>query len=134
MTWVLVKEYVEKSWAWLKANWQVPFLLVWSIIVYLFTRRNTDALLEVIETKDQSHKKEIEALQRSHKDEILKLKGLQAEYIKTIKELEESFEQQKRALSEKQVEDVKQIVIKSKGNPEEIKRKIEDEFGIKFKN
>ena len=133
MTWVLIKEYAEKSWEWLKTNWQVPFLVMWSAVVYLFSRRNTNALLEVIKTKDQSHKEEVEALKRSHKDEILKLKGLQSEYVKTIKELQESFEQQKKELSEKQVEDVKQIVIKSKGNPEEIKRRIEDEFGIKFK-
>lgn len=134
MTWIIIKEYAYKSWEWIKTYWQVPFLIVWSIIIYLFTRRNTDALLEVIKTKDLSHKKEVEALKRTHKDEILKLKGLQKEYVKTIKELEQSFKQQKKELSEKQVEDVKQIVIKSKGNPEEIKRKIEDEFGIKFKN
>ena len=133
MTWVLIKEYAEKSWVWLKTNWQVPFLVVWSVVVYLLSRRNTDALLEVIKTKDQSHKREVEALQKSHKDEVLKLKGLQVEYVKTIKELEENFKQQEKELSEKQVEDVKQIVIKSKGDPEEIKRKIEDEFGIKFK-
>lgn len=133
MTWILIKDYAERSWAWLKTHWQVPFLVVWSIVVYLFTRRNTDALIDVIEAKETSHKKEVEALKRSHKDEILKLKGLQAEYVKTIKELEASFEQQKKELSKKQVEDVKKIVIKSKGNPEEIKRKIENEFGIKFK-
>ena len=133
MTWILVKEYFEKSWIWLKTHWQVPFLVVWSIAVYLCTRKNTDALLDVIEAKETSHKKEVEALKRSHKDEILKLRGLQAEYVKTIKELEANFEQQKRELSKKQVEDVKQIVIKSKGNPEEIKRKIENEFGIRFK-
>ena len=133
MTWILIKEYTERSWTWLKTHWQVPFLVVWSVVVYLFTRRNTDALIDVIEAKETSHKKEVEALKRSHKDEILKLKGLQAEYVRTIKELEASFEQQKRELSKKQVEDVKKIVIKSKGNPEEIKRKIENEFGIKFK-
>ena len=133
MTWVLIKEYAKKSWNWLKTHWQAPFLVVWSIIIFLFTRRNTDALIDVIEAKETSHKKEVEALKKSHKDEILKLKGLQAEYMKTIKELEENFDQQKKELSRKQVEDVKQIVIKSKGNPEEIKKKIEDEFGIKFK-
>ena len=68
-----------------------------------------------------------------HKDEILRLKGLQEQYVKTIQELEGKFKAQEKQLSKKQVEDVKDIVIKSKGNPEEIKRKIEDEFGIKFK-
>ena len=133
MTWALIKEYAENSWIWLKANWQVPFLVVWTLVVYIFTRRNTDALSDVLKIKEESHKKEVEALKKSHKDEILKLKGLQSKYIDTIKSLEKSFQEQQKELSKKQVEDVKEIVIKSKGNPEEIKRKIENEFGIKFK-
>jgi hypothetical protein len=134
MQWAVIKITFKKAWVWLKTYWQVPFLLVWTLVIYLFARRNTDALLEVLEIKKQSHKEEVEALNKSHKDEILKLKGIQAEYLKTIEQLESKFEEQQRKLSEKQVEHVKEVVIKSKGNPEEIKRKIENEFGIKFKN
>lgn len=134
MTWILIKESIEKSWTWLKEHWQLPFLVVWSVVIYLFTRRNTDALSDVLKIKQTAHEQEIEALKKSHKDEILKLKGLHAEYIKTIKHLEQGFKEQKQELSEKHVEDVKEIVIKSKGDPDEIKRKIENEFGIKFKD
>lgn len=134
MQWAVIKITFKKVWVWLKTYWQVPFLLVWTLVIYLFARRNTDALLQVLEIKKQSHKEEVEALNKSHKDEILKLKGIQAEYLKTIEQLESKFEEQQRKLSEKQVEHVKEVVIKSKGNPEEIKRKIENEFGIKFKN
>ena len=73
-------------------------------------------------------------LKRIHRDEVLKLKDLQQEYLQTLEELEKKFKEQNQQLSEKHVEDVKKIVIKSKGNPEEIKRKIENEFGIKFTN
>ena len=134
MTWVLIKEWFCKSWLWLKTHWQVPFLALWTLIVYLFTKRNTDALSEVLKIKEASHREEVEALKKLHKEQLLKLNGLQAEYIKTIRNLEQSFQEQKKQLSKKQVEDVKEIVIKSKGNPEEIKRKIENEFGIKFKD
>jgi hypothetical protein len=134
MQWAVIKITLKKAWVWLKTYWQVPFLLAWTLVIYLFARRNTDALLQVLEIKKQSHKEEVEALNKSHKDEILKLKGIQAEYLKTIEQLESKFEEQQRKLSEKQVEHVKEVVIKSKGNPEEIKRKIENEFGIKFKN
>lgn len=134
MHWAAIKLSLGRAWSWLKAYWQVPFFVLWTMATYFITRRNTDALLEVLDAKQKSHKREVEALKRSHKDEILKLKGLQEQYIKTIQELEDKFEEQKKQLSKKQVEDVKEIVIKSKGNPDEIKRKIEDEFGIKFKN
>ena len=112
----------------------MPFVIVWTIITIILSRRNTDALKDVISAKQTSHKKEVEMLKRTHRDEILKLKNLQENYLETIRELESKFEVQNKKLSEKHVEDVKEIVIKSKGNSDEIKKRIEDEFGIKFTN
>ena len=112
----------------------MPFIAVWTIVTIVLTRRNTQALKEVISVKQDSHKREVEALNRIHRDEVLKLKNLQKEYLRTMQELENKFHEQNEHLSEKHAEDIKKIVIKSKGNPEEIKRKIENEFGIKFKD
>jgi len=134
LTWLATKLFFKKTWIFLKENWQIPFLVVWTLVTYAFASRNTDALLQVIEAKQESHKKQIDALRRSHRDEVLKIKGLQDQYLQTIEELEKKFENQNKSLSLKHAEDVKEIVIKSKGNPEEIKRKIENEFNIRFKN
>ena len=101
-------------------------MVAWTIITVILSRRNTDALKDVIDAKQKSHKQEVETLKKIHKDEVLKMKNLQDEYVRTIQQLEN------QKLSEKHVEDVKEIVIKSKGNPEAIKKKIENEFGIKF--
>lgn len=134
MSWVATKLFFKKSWTFLKEYWQIPFVILWTLATVILTRRNTEALKEVISAKQKSHKKEIEALEKIHSDEILKLKGLQEKYLDTIERLESKFNEQNKELSEKHVEDVKKIVIKSKGNPEEIIRKIESDFGIKFKN
>ena len=90
-------------------------MIAWTIVTVIFARRNTEALKDVISAKQQSHKREVELL-------------------KSAQALERKFDEQNKQLSEKQAEDVKEIVIKSKGNPEEIKRKIENEFGITFVN
>ncbi len=134
MTWLATKLFFKKTWSFLKEYWQIPFIFLWTLATIVLTRRNTDALKEVISAKQQSHKKEIETLEKIHSDEIIKLKGVQEEYLKTIEQLEAKFKKQNIELSKKQVEDVKKIVVKSKGNPEEIIRKIENDFGIKFKN
>ena len=133
MTWLLFKTWTSKSWSWLKHNWKIPLLVVWSVMVYIFSRRNTEALKQVLELNKKSHREEIEAINRAHKDEIIKLRNLQLKYRDTISKLEKEFDIQNKELSEKHIEDVKEIVIKSKGNPNEIIRKIEDDFGIKFK-
>lgn len=132
MSWLAIKLSIKQAWSFLKEHWQIPFMLVWTIVTVVLARRNSEALKDVIDAKQQSHKKEVETLKRLHKDEVLKLKNLQQEYVKTIQQLEQKFKEQDQELSEKHTEDVKEIVIKSKGNPEAIKRKIEDEFGIKF--
>ena len=133
MTWLFFKTWASKSWSWLKHNWKIPLLLAWSVMVFIFSRRNSEALQQVIELNKESHKQEIEAINRAHKDEIIKLRNLQLKYKDAISKLQKEFDKQNEELSEKHIEDVKEIVIKSKGNPEEIIRKIEDDFGIKFK-
>lgn len=132
MSWLATKLFFKRIWSFLKEHWQIPFMVVWTVITVVLSRRNTSALKDVIDAKQKSHKKEVETLKRLHKDEVLKLKNLQEEYVRTIEQLEQKFKEQDQELSEKHAEDVKEIVIKSKGNPEAIKRKIEDEFGIKF--
>ena len=134
MSWIATKLFFKKVWIFLKEYWQIPFMFLWTLITVVLTRRNTEALQEVLSVRQKSHRKEVETLERVHNKEIEKLKGIQEGYLKTIEDLESKFKEQNIELSKKQVEDVKKIVIKSKGNPEEIIRKIENEFGIKFKN
>ena len=133
MTWILFKTSLKKTWVWLKHNWKVPVLLIWSAFIYVLSRRNTEALKEVIELNKKAHKEEVQTINKAHREELIKLRTLQTQYRKTIEKLEKEFEAQNKVLSEKHIEDVKEIVIKSKGNPEQIIRKIENDFGIKFK-
>ena len=133
MTWPATKLFFCKVWAFLKEYWQIPFMIIWTVVTIILTRRNTAALKDVISAKKESHQKQIEVLKKAHREEVLELKGLQKQYLDTIAKLQEKFDKQDKELSEKHVEDVKEIVIKSKGNPEEIIRKIENDFGIRFK-
>ena len=128
MTWILFKSYFKKSWLWLKEHWQLPFLLVWSIGIYILTRRNTDALLEVMEAKKESYRKQVEVLRSTHNDEILKRDMLTEEYDSTLKKFKEVYDSEDAKLSEKHKNEIKEVIIKSKGDPSEIKRRIEKEF------
>ena len=96
-------------------------MILWTVLVYVMTRRNTDALMEVIETRKESYKKQIEVLKKSHYDELLKRDELLLLYQDAIKKIE---------LTKSQKNEIKKIVVKSKGNPDEIKKKIQDQFGF----
>ena len=110
MTWTLFKISCKKLCVWLKHNWKIPAIALWTFIVYLLSRDNTSAMKDVLEAKKEAHKKEVETLNRLHRAEILKVKSLQDEYQKTIKELQLRFELQNQTLKEEQLEYVKKIV------------------------
>jgi hypothetical protein len=132
VTWIVFKSFVKRSWLWLKEHWQIPFLALWTILVYVLTRRNTDALIEVMEAKRNSYKKQIEALRASHNDEILKRDKLLEQYEETLDKVEEKFKEEEKKLTESQKNEIKEVVVKSKGNPDEIRKRIEEEFGIRY--
>ena len=134
ITWALFKTTSKKVWVWLKEHWQIPFLAAWSIVIFIFTRRNTEALLEVIDAKQESYKKQVEILRRTHRNELLERDNLILEYESLLDALQQEFEARKQELTEVHEEEIKEVVIKSKGSPEEIKRFIEEEFGIVFKD
>jgi hypothetical protein len=89
-------------------------------------------MLEVIEAKRDSYKKQIEVLRRSHNKEILKRDGLIEQYEETIAKIEKTYAEEKKELSRREKEIIKEVVVKSKGNVDEIKQKIEKEFGLQF--
>ena len=85
MTWLVFKTSFKKVFLWLKEHWQVPFFILWTALVYIFTRRNTDALVDVIEAKRDSYREQLEALRNSHNNEILKRDKLIKNYEETLK-------------------------------------------------
>lgn len=123
---------LKKAWVWLKNHWQIPFLVVWSILIWILSRRNTDAMSEVIAAKRESYEKQIQVLKETHNDEILKRDDLIEEYEKSLQRVEKDFKEKEKELSEIQKNEIKELIIKSKGNPDEIRKRIEKEFGFKF--
>ena len=129
MMWALK---IKKCWVWLKNHWQIPFLVVWSILIWILARKNTEAMSEVLEAKKESYQRQIQVLRESHNTEILKRENLIKEYTDSLRKVEENFRKKEKELSDIQKNEIKEVVIKSKGNPDEIKKRIEEEFGFKF--
>ncbi len=121
-----------KAWVWLKQNWKVPALVLWTIVVWIFSRKNAEVALEVLDAKKQSYEKQIAFLKQAHKKELSEKDELVIQYHDTIEKLEKEFSQKEEKLTEKQKRLVKKIVEESKNNPDEVKRKVEDLFGFVY--
>lgn len=131
MSWLIFKEFCSKSWVWLKEHWQIPFLIVWSIIIWVTARKDFDAALAVIEAKKKSYEEQISAIKDAHNKEILKRENLVKEYNEMLSKVEKEFEDKQKKLEEHHKAKIREVVVKSKNNPEEVKREIERIFDFK---
>jgi len=132
VSWLATKAVLSKSWTWLKTYWHFPAIILWSVIVYILSRRNSDAIIATLNARKESYKKQVDAINRAHKDEIIKRENLIREYESTISVLDEAYREKKKKLTELEKEKVKDVIIKSRKEPDQIIEKIEEEFGIKY--
>ena len=130
MQWMLFKKTVKTSWIWLKTHWHIPFIVTWTIVVWMLSRGNVKAVTEVLEAKKESYEKQIEALKSAHIVEIKKREELHLKYKETLDTIEKEFKLKEEELSAMKKKKIKQIIKSSKENPHEINKKIEDLFGF----
>ena len=122
----------KKIWTWVKEHWQAPFLVFWTILVYVLTRRNSDAIIEVLEARKKSYKKQIEVLNEKHSLELLRRDNLVEEYQEAVKKIEKDFKKKSRVLSLKQKNTVKEIILNSEGDSDAVRREIENLFNFTY--
>ena len=123
---------LAKLWIWLKEHWKIVTLFVWSVTIWFVSRRNSSAALEVLQARKKSYDEQIALLRKSHRKELSEKDKLIVQYHDTIEQLEEKFKLEHREVTKEHREEIKKIVEASKGNPDEVRKKIEEEFGFEF--
>ena len=122
--------HIKLAWIWLRENWKIPFLIVWSIIIWAFSRKNAEAALDVLEAKKESYDKQIISLKENHNKELTKRDLLIKEYHETIKRLEEKYKKKSAILTKKNKEKIKDIVVEMEGDTDAVQKKIEELFNF----
>ena len=130
--WISFKKVVSTSWLWLKTYWQIPFIVAWSMMVYFMSRRNSDAIIDVLNAKKDSYEKQLNELKKRHNDEIIERDKLIKRYHEAVSLIEKKYAEKEKELTLKEKKRVKQIVSESKGDPDVIKDEIEKSFGFDF--
>ena len=132
MEWIAFKKAASTCWLWLKNHWQIPFIIAWSAIVYFMSRRNSDAIIEVLNAKKDSYEKQLNELKKRHNDEIIERDKLIKRYHEAVSLIEKKYAEKEKELTSREKKRVKQIVSESKGDPDVIKEEIEKSFGFDF--
>ena len=132
MAWFAFTTATKKVFVWLKHHWQIPFLAVWTIATIVLTRRDSDAIIEVLKTKKTSYEKQMSTLKVSHTDELLKRDKLLLQYQKTLQQVEAKYAAKEKELAEEERQLVKEIVAKSKGDTNAIRKEVQNLFGFDY--
>ncbi len=122
--------HIKLAWIWLKANWKVPLFVAWSVVIWMISRKNAQAALDVLEAKKESYDKQIISLKENHKKELSERDKLVRTYHDTIKQLEVKYSEKSKVLTKANKQRVKEIVEKANGDPEAIRKKIEELFNL----
>ena len=134
MTWLAVKAFFKKAWAWVVKYWQYFALACYTVVVVVLLRdkKNVDNIKAAFKASKDSHKKEVEAISSAHKEELAKRDKIIEDYNKTIMQLDEEYKKQKLKLHEWEKKKVKKIVEETHNDPKGRTAKIANEFGFEL--
>jgi predicted secreted protein len=126
-----MKKTLLKIWVWLKHNWMAPFIVVYTLFLWVILRRQDEARA-VLEIRSNSYKDQIDAINNAHKEELERRDKILEKYNKTIERLEEEFAKNNKELTDKKKESVKEIVEKYHDDPDTLAIMIGKRFGFKY--
>ena len=123
---------LTKTWIWAKHHWKIVAISVWTLFVWLMSRKNVSMYKKILENTIDNYKKEIEVLETSRnkeqedKQEAIRLRD------ESLERLEREFEHREESLSfEKRVRYLELLESLSE-SPESVNKAIEEEFGFTY--
>jgi len=128
---LIIKTFLKKIWTWLKHNWHVPAVIIYTLVLWLVFRRK-DAAYKVLETRNESYKAQIDVINKTHEEEIKKRNEILEKYVKIVGEIEKKYAEDEKELDNKKKKEIKKIVEKYNDDPDGLAKLIADKFGLKY--
>jgi len=131
VTLLAIKSFFKKAWAWLKHNWKVPLIILYTLALWLLFRRK-DAAFLVLEERNKSYKAQIDVINQSHKEELEKRNKVIEKYNDLVSQLEDQYAADNKELDEAKKKEIKNIVEKHHGDPNALARMLAEKYGLVY--
>jgi|TARA_R110001583_G_scaffold173748_1_gene327834 F0F1-type ATP synthase membrane subunit b/b' len=122
--------FLKKAKDFVVKYWKILVGIVYAIGVWVFFKGRADKVKEVLKVKEDSHKKQIDALNDNHAEEIALRDEALDKYHEIIAKIEKEYEGKKEELTDKKREEVKKLVAENSEDPSNLAKLISDKFGI----
>ena len=131
LTLLAIKKIFKKIWIWLKHNWYIPAVIIYTLLLWMVFRKK-EAAYKVLEVRNESYKAQIDAINKAYDIEIEERNKIIEKYNDLIDKLEKQYEEDKKELNDKKKKEVKKIVEKYHNKPGELAKIMADKYGFEY--
>jgi len=123
---------LTKTWIWAKHHWKIVAISVWTLFVWLMSRKNVSMYKKILENTIDNYKNEMEVLKSSRdkeqkdKEEAIRLRD------ESLERLEREFEHREESLSYEKRARYLELLESLSESPESVNKAIEEEFGFTY--
>ena len=120
----------KKAWSYIKAYWYIPFILI--VLVALFLVGKGSVAEEILKAANDSRKKMNETNERIEAERLAKKAKEYERYVEAVAEVEKKYQEEKKEIDARTKKRIKKMVKEHGDNPEEMAKKLSEEFGLKL--
>ena len=131
LTLLTLKSTLKKTWTWLKHNWYVPAVVVYTLVLW-FLFKNKAGALKVLEIRSKSYENQIKTIEEAHKKEIEARDQILKNYDNVLSQLEKDYEEKNMKLDKKKKQEIKKIVKEFNDRPDDLAKILAERYGIDY--
>ncbi len=132
MTWLGMKTFLLKAWAWLKTHWYVPVLFIIAALLTLFTKGDAvNPILDLMDRNRRNYEDRVKVLEENRENEIRRSELVRTKFDETIRQIERQHSESSSSLDRKKRQRVKELVENFHQDPRSLSEALEKEFGFK---
>ena len=131
LTLLTLKSTLKKIWTWLRHNWYVPAVVIYTLVLW-FLFKNKAGALKVLEIRSKSYESQIKTIEEAHKKEIEARDQILKNYDNVLTQLEKDYEEKNMVLSKKKKEEVKRIVKEYNDRPDDLAKILAEQYGLTY--
>ena len=131
LTLLTLKSTLKKTWTWLRHNWYVPAVIIYTLVLWFLFRDKTKAL-EVLEIRSKSYEDQIKTVEEAHKKEIEARDKILKNYDNVLTQLEKDYEEKNMKLDTKKKKEIKKIVKEFNDRPDDLAKILAERYGLNY--
>jgi len=131
LTLLTLKSTLKKTWAWLRHNWYVPAVIIYTLVLWFLFKDKAGAL-KVLEIRSKSYESQIKTIEEVHKKEIEARDQILKNYDNVLTQLEKEYEEKNMKLDTKKKKEIKKIVKEFNDRPDDLAKILAERYGIDY--